>query len=105
MNCSDSAYINQLKFYRLSEKVREDFSIWLFISSPFDSAEDERKYFMNKSLPMLISLSSTKGITLSVVDMRYADFTYQLSSLICFAMLNCIYFMQIWYNQSDVPGE
>ena len=71
--------VHSAKFDRVVKKAKEDYTICLFLSSPFDGCEKERKYFMESTVLQLNALCERKGVALNVVDMRWG-ITDELSS-------------------------
>jgi hypothetical protein len=62
---------NEKKLGAIIEKIKETGTICIFLSSPFDGCEEERKIFMETTFLQLTSMCDSKGIFLSVVDMRW----------------------------------
>jgi len=56
---------------KLAERLRRNESLTIFLSSPFNGAQDEHIAFMNTVLPSLSKLCASKNIHISVVDMRW----------------------------------
>lgn len=55
----------------LLRHIIENLTVTIFLSSPFDGCEEERARFMEFHSPVLTSLCASKGISLSIVDMRW----------------------------------
>ena len=51
--------------------MRKNETLTIFLSSPFNGAHGERIAFMNVALPSLSKLCGSKGIHVTVVDMRW----------------------------------
>ena len=67
----DFYYVDQNKFNHFVEKVENDRTICIFLSSPFDGCEKEREHFMKNAMPALTALCKSKQVYLSIVDMRW----------------------------------
>lgn len=74
--------VNPGKLSNVIERVKRKWTVVLFLSSPFDGCEEERAIFMNTHLTSLSAICLRKGVTLTVVDMRwgYASFIFYSST-------------------------
>jgi len=63
--------INEEKLAFITRKVKDSYSLQIFLSSPFDGCEQERKVFMENHFPVIFKKCQDKGIWLSIVDMRW----------------------------------
>ena len=71
MHKHTTGWYNEGRIIKMRERVKDTGTITIFISSPFDGCEGERKFFMESCLSELISLCESRGVFLDVVDMRW----------------------------------
>eukprot|EP01042_Synura_sphagnicola_P036382 gene36382-biopygen3850 len=63
--------VSEANVRKLAERLKSNESLTIFLSSPFNGAQDERIAFMNTVLPSLNKLCGSRSIHVSVVDMRW----------------------------------
>ena len=64
-------FVPKNKFQFILQKLKNEMSLCIFLSSPFNGCEYERKLFMESKVPILESMCQEKGVYLSVIDMRF----------------------------------